>query len=138
MDRELVKLVWRRARNICEYCLMPQSRDILTFEIDHVTAVIHGGKTVDGNLALSCFLCNRHKGTNLAGLDPVSRKLTRLYNPRRHAWQRHFKWDGPQLVGKTAVGRTTIRVLRINDYLRTSLRQELIAERVFPPKRLPQ
>ena len=37
-----------------------------------------------------------------------------LFNPRRQKWDRHFRWDGPLLVGRTAIGRTTIRVLQIN------------------------
>lgn len=132
MDRELTELIWHRARSTCEYCQMPQAFDALTFEIDHVIASTHGGKTVASNLALSCFLCNRYKGPNLTGIDPLTRKITRLFHPRRHAWHRHFTWDGPSLIGRTEIGRTTIRVLQINEYLRVSLRRELIAERMFP------
>lgn len=58
MDRDLEKLVWNRAGDVCEYCRMPQQFDDLPFEIDHVTATSHGGKTVAGNLALSCFPWN--------------------------------------------------------------------------------
>jgi hypothetical protein len=25
--------------------------------------------------------------------------VTKLYNPRRHNWHRHFRWEGPNLVG---------------------------------------
>jgi hypothetical protein len=111
---------------------MPQELDELPFEIDHIIAEQHGGRTVASNLALSCFFCNRHKGPNLAGIDPVTRRHTRLFHPRRHSWNRHFQWSGPVLVGRTAVGRTTIRVLKINDRLRIWLREELIAEAIFP------
>jgi hypothetical protein len=134
MDRELVELIWHRVHKACEYCQLPQAYDALVFEIDHVIATIHGGKTTSGNLALSCFLCNRHKGPNLTGIDPHARKVTRLFNPRRHSWHRHFEWNGPSLVGRTAIGRTTIRVLQINHYLRISHRRELIAELIFPPR----
>jgi hypothetical protein len=44
----------------------------------------------------------------------VSRKLTKLFNPRRHKWERHFRWDGPYLVGRTAIGRTMVVVLAMN------------------------
>ncbi len=132
MIRELAELVWLRAHEACEYCQMPQAYDALAFEIDHIIATIHGGKTVASNLALACFLCNRHKGPNLAGIDPRTRKITRLFHPRRHAWHRHFAWNGPQLVGRSAIGRTTIRVFQINEYLRVCHRRELIAELVFP------
>jgi len=80
--------------------------------------------------------CNRHKGPNLAGIDwQTSRtKLVRLYNPRRHQWARHFAWDGPRLVGRTAIGRVTVEVLAMNDPVRIAVREQLIAEGVFPPR----
>jgi len=131
MDRALQELVWSRAGAMCEYCRMPQGLDELPFEIDHIVAIAHGGKTVPGNLALSCLLCNRFKGTNLSGIDPRGGRLTRLFRPRRHAWHRHFRWDGPILVGLTAVVRTTIRVLHINDLLRVRLRMQLVSEGVL-------
>jgi 5-methylcytosine-specific restriction endonuclease McrA len=132
MERALKQLVWARADARCEYCRMLQDFDPLPFEIDHIVPVVHGGKTTPGNTALSCFQCNRHKGTNVGGLDPITRKLTRLYNPRRHSWSRHFNWSGPRLEGRTAIGRVTIEVLAINDYLRVWHRRELFAEGAFP------
>jgi hypothetical protein len=56
------------------------------FEIDHLIARKHGGKTIAGNLAVSCIYCNAHKGPNISGIDPKTGKLTRLYHPRRHKW----------------------------------------------------
>lgn len=132
MDRALEELVWRRARFQCEYCQMPQEHDDFGHQIDHVVARKHGGPTAPGNLALACFPCNNYKGPNLAGIDPVTRKLTKLFNPRRHKWERHFRWGGPYLVGKTAIGRTTIRVLEINDQARVDLRQVLLEGGDFP------
>ncbi len=113
---------------------MPQVYDELPFEIDHVVAEQHGGNTVISNLALACFADNHHKGPNLAGIDPKTRRRTWLFNPRRHRWTRHFRWDGPLLVGRTAVGRTTIAVLGINLAYRVRQRAQLIAEGVFPPE----
>lgn len=131
MDRNLEEFVWSRASAVCEYCRMPQRLDDLPFEIDHVLATAHGGKTAPNNLALSCFLCNRFKGPNLAGLDPKTGRLARLFHPRRHAWPRHFRWEGAVLIGLTPIGRATIRVLHINDLLRVRLRTQLIAERAL-------
>ena len=110
---------------------MPQEYDIFGHQIDHVIARMHGGPTTAGNLALACFPCNNHKGPNLAGIDPVTRRITKLFHPRRHKWERQFHWDGPFLVGKTAVGRATIRVLRINDEVRIDLRQLLLDAGLF-------
>lgn len=131
MERSLERLVWQRAHNACEYCRIAQRFDELTFEIDHIVATAHGGRTLAGNLALSCFWCNRHKGPNLAGIDPLTGQHTKLFHPRRHSWSRHFEWDGSRLIGRTAVGRATIRVLGINHPLRIRLRGELIQEGGF-------
>ncbi len=134
MDEALVQLVWDRARARCEYCQLPQVLSNTAFEVDHVVAKKHGGKTVASNLALSCFYCNSYKGPNIAGIDPRSKRLAGLFNPRRHKWGRHFRWDGAVLVGRTATGRASIAVLEINHPDAVSLRQSLIDENVFPPE----
>lgn len=131
MERWLQELVWRRADSRCEYCHMPQMSDPLPFEIDHIIAEMHDGETKSGNLCLCCFACNRHKGPNIAGIDPKTRKIVPLFNPRRHKWSRHFRYDGPLLVGRTLAGRATVRVLKINLDHRVGFRQELIEEGVF-------
>jgi hypothetical protein len=115
---------------------MPQEFDELKFEIDHIIAEQHKGKTALSNLCLSCFTCNRAKGPNLSGRDEFTWRTVLLFNPRRHKWQRHFEWDGPILVGRTSVGRATIDVLKINAEHRVELRQELIDEDRFPRKLL--
>jgi hypothetical protein len=131
MNRTLEELVWRRAGGCCEYCRTPQEFEDLPAEIDHVIAEVHGGRTAASNLALSCLHCNRHKGPNLSGIDPQTRLLSRLFHPRRHSWPYHFRWDGARLRGRTTIGRTTIRVLKINAPLRVVLREELMAAGLF-------
>lgn len=133
MNRGLQRLVWNRANGCCEYCQLPQDFDPIPFEFDHVIALSHAGGTRAENLALACFLDNSYKGTNLAGIDPRTNRITPLFNPRRQNWRRHFLWDGPALVGRTACGRATIAVLRINLPHRIAQRATLIAEGVFPP-----
>jgi hypothetical protein len=113
---------------------MPQDYDDNPFEIDHIIARKHRGPTVANNLALSCFHCNSCKGSDVAGIDPLTRKLTALFHPRRHKWERHFRWQGAYLIGLSPVGRVTVTVLNINDPLRVELRKGLIEEGVFPPK----
>jgi hypothetical protein len=133
MKRSLVKLVWNRANGQCEYCQIAQQFDDLTFEIDHIIAEKHHGKTTAANLALACFSCNKYKLSDLSGIDPKTRRIVRLFHPRRMSWHRHFRWDGPWLVGRTAVGRATISTLKINAPLRVRLRSELIGIGEFPP-----
>jgi hypothetical protein len=55
MERALEEQVWERARDCCEYCLMPQADYPAPFQIDHIDAIQHGGPTAPHNLALSCL-----------------------------------------------------------------------------------
>ncbi len=132
MDAALARQVWHRAGHCCEYCRMPQDCDDAPFEIDHIIARKHRGATVAENLARTCALCNRRHGPNLAGIDPKTRTIVRLFHPRRHSWRRHFDWDGPFLVGRTAIGRATVEVLAINLPLRVRHRAQVMAEGTWP------
>lgn len=118
---------------MCEYCRLSQSCSSIPFEIDHIIARKHGGLTEEANLALSCFYCNSHKGPNIAGVDPATGRITRLYHPRKDAWKSHFDWNSAILIGRTAVGRTTITVLAINHPDAVAVREALIEEGAFPP-----
>ena len=125
------QLVRERAAGRCEYCRLPQKATDLPFEIDHIIARKHGGRSIASNLAVACWYCNSFKGSDISGLDPQTRKLTRLFHPRRHKWSHHFRYEGPVLVGQTAIGRTTIRVLQINCEEAVTLRESLLAEGLF-------
>jgi hypothetical protein len=57
----------------------------------------------------------------------------KMARSRRHKWATHFRWEGPYLVGRTAIGRVTIALFHINDEYRLDLRERLIKEGVFPP-----
>ena len=59
-------VVCERANYCCEYCLIPEAFTFASHEIDHIIARKHGGKTTAENLALSCTICNQHKGSDLA------------------------------------------------------------------------
>ena len=128
MDDATRREVVRRAGGRREYCHLPEGHVLTPFQVEHIVARQHGGRDVLSNLAYACLRCNLHKGPNLTGMDSKTRKLTRLFNPRRHAWAKHFRWQGAELVGRTAVGRTTVEVLAMNDPERVSLRQELIEQ----------
>lgn len=132
MDPVLEQDVRKRAAERCEYCQMPQQFYRQRFPIDHIIARQHGGSTALDNLALCCGPCNRYKGPNIAGLDPLTRQLTALFNPRSDRWADHFAWDGPHLRGSTPVGRVTVALLNINALEYVAVRTMLIAEGVFP------
>jgi hypothetical protein len=133
MDGTIKEEVSRRADYRCEYCHLPQAYVLTPFQIEHVVAKQHQGQARSSNLAYACLHCNLHKGPNLSGIDPKTKKLTRLFNPRRHLWSKHFVLNGALLFGKTAVGRTTIEVLAINEPTRSAVRQELIDQGLLPP-----
>jgi HNH endonuclease len=132
MDRDLDNRIRKRARQVCEYCHMPQGAYRFTFPIDHIIARQHGGKTSFENLALACLRCNAHKGPNISGIDPDSGEIVRLFNPRKDAWNRHFEWNGAVLVGLSAIARATIFVLDINHPSYVAIRAGLISEGELP------
>ena len=134
MDAKLIRAVRRRANGLCEYCRMPEVfYPTVPFPVDHVIARQHGGSDSLTNLSLACLHCNSHKGPNVGGIDPKTRKLTQLFHPRRMKWHRHFRWNGAQLVGRTSVGRATVVVLAMNHPDLVAVRQSLIDEGHFPP-----
>ena len=123
MDAATRESVQRRAEGRCEYCHMRQAAEpFARYQIEHVTPVQHGGTADPDNLALACPYCNRRKGPNLAGLDPLDGRMVRLFHPRRDEWTEHFADRGPIIVGMTAIGRATVRVLAMNDRVRAELR----------------
>jgi len=131
VKHRLIEQVWRRANDRCEYCHLPSSTYPLPFHVDHIIARQHGGQTDLGNLALACLHCNRHKGPNIAGLDPAIGQTVRLFNPRQDSWDEHFAWIGIDLAGKTPIGRVTIQVLAMNAPDFRAVRRALIEEGIL-------
>lgn len=123
MDATLRQLIRQRAGNRCEYCRLQQAQELLPFHIEHITSRQHGGKSSSENLALACHHCNLHKGTNLSGLDPKGGKLTRLFHPRLDDWSEHFTDRDGEIIGLSAIGRTTVKLLRMNQDGRLQLRE---------------
>ena len=123
MDAGTRASVRRRAVECCEYCQRRQiDSPLIPLQIEHITARKHGGPDSLDNLALACAECNLHKGSNLSGIDPESDQLTPLYHPRRDLWHAHFAWAGVRIIGLTALGRTTVRVLDLNAPARLQVR----------------
>jgi hypothetical protein len=126
VDPSRRKYVWERAANCCEYCHLRQEHTPYhLFHVEHVIAKVHGGSDEVSNLALACDRCNFHKGTNLAGIDPETDKIIPLFNPRSQLWEEHFEM-GISVQGKTAIGRATVQVLKMNADRRLLLRSRLI------------
>ncbi|OGO43763.1 MAG: HNH endonuclease [Chloroflexi bacterium RBG_16_57_9] len=107
-------------------------------EIEHIIPRAAGGSDDESNLWLSCGLCNRHKGAQTTGLDPVSNAVVALYNPRAQVWSEHFDWseDGTHILGKTPVGCATIQALRLNNELAVEVRRNWVLAGWHPPEDL--
>jgi hypothetical protein len=123
MDAQLRQEVRARASGRCEYCRIEQVHFDSLFHFEHIIARQHGGETNSQNLAIACARCNLNKGPNIAGLDPESKKLTPLFNPRQHDWNEHFKvLANGKISGITDIGRTTVHVLAFNTAIRVQMR----------------
>jgi hypothetical protein len=131
MDADLHRRVRERSGGRCEYCHLPEADSLVPFEIEHIIPRKHRGRTVAGNLAWACIYCNGYKDPNLTGRDPTTGKITPLYHQRRHKWNYHFRYQGSMLIGRTAIGRTTIDVLQINRPYLVAIREVLITAGVF-------
>jgi len=115
VDAEIVRQAGERAAGRCEYCQLASSAHPAPFQIDHIIARQHGGGDELENLAFACIHCNRYKGPNIAGIDPGTGELTRLFHPRTDKWRTHFAWNGAEILPLTAIGPVTLRVLFMND-----------------------
>ncbi len=83
-----------------------------------------GGGDTEDNLALACPNCNWHKGPNLAAIDPLTLVTISLFHPRKNSWEEHFTWNEHLLEGKTAIGRATVQLLKLNDPQRVEVRRQ--------------
>jgi hypothetical protein len=128
----LRKFVKERAKNRCEYCLMPQSASAFEHEPDHIIPSQHDGETKAENLALACLRCNRRKGPNVGSFDPETGALVSFYNPRNQKWKDHFRLEGAIIQPLTPEARVTVKILKLNDEQRVEERERLIALGLYP------
>jgi len=131
MDAATRKLVRQRAVERCEYCRLPAAADEWPFHVEHIISRQHRGDDDPLNLAWACSRCNLHKGPNIASIDPRTKELVGLFNPRMEVWEDHFEIDQGRIVGRTAVGRATVRLLSMNYSRRKELRSRLIEQGEF-------
>ena len=88
------------------------------------------------NLALACQGCSGPKSTKTEAFDLVSQTISSFYNPRNDVWREHFMWseDFMEIIGITAKGRVTVKVLKLNRQRVMNLRRILILAVEHPPK----
>lgn len=128
---EDVRLAVRlRARDACEYCLMPTFGK---YQVDHIVpARLWASRSIDrisalepdrhrsgpdhlDNLAWACSFCNLGKGEQITGMS--GRRRFRLFDPRRDRWSDHFFYLHRHLLiaGLPGIGKATERALQFND-----------------------
>jgi hypothetical protein len=93
----------------CEYChcnLMGNN-----YELDHIIPQTLSGISEMSNLVVSCARCNRNKGTRTHYVDPFSRKISALFNPKTMKWEQHFRFVNGEVVGISIEGRATAALL---------------------------
>jgi 5-methylcytosine-specific restriction endonuclease McrA len=131
----LVKRVRGRAKEFCEYCLLPQLFQEATFHVDHIQPLSAQGKTAANNLALACVTCSLKKAARTHARDPRSKQQVPLFHPRRQRWADHFRWGTAWMViGRTLTGRATVSALGMNRPAIRAIRKALAALGQFPPK----
>jgi hypothetical protein len=97
---------------------MPQdATPLIPFHVEHIVSRQHGGSDDPSGLALACDRCNAYKGPNLTSIDPETRTVVALFNPRESVWSGH-------IIGLTPTGRATVRLLNMNAPRRAEFREE--------------
>jgi HNH endonuclease len=131
IQREVVQ----RAKGYCEYCRLPATFSSASFNFEHIIPLIKQGLTILLNLAYSCGGCNAHKKDKIDALDPLTRQLTPLFNPRTDIWTEHFEWSDDDLliIGTTPTGRATVQLLKVNREGNVNLRRLLKMAELHPP-----
>ena len=127
---EMRRTVRQRAGNRCEYCGIPEDDTEYGCEVDHIISEKHLGRTEPDNLALSCFFCNRNKGSDLGSIrSSDDSTFVRFFNPRTDIWSDHFEYAADQrILPKTEIGLVTARILGFNAENRLLERQALLNE----------
>lgn len=135
ISRDLDAKVRRQAKDRCGYCLSPQEFLPFKLEIEHFHPRALGGDTLEENLWLACRECNAHKARKTKASDSLTGKTTKLFNPRKQNWDRHFEFGGggSEIIGKTACGRATVACLQMNNIYQTTARLAWSETGRFPP-----
>lgn len=150
--REVRLAVRFRARDACEYCLLPTSGQ---FEVDHIIPLPRWTDYAAGrirdvqprpersrlnhlmNVAWTCRFCNLAKGPHIQ--HRLGRRSYRLFDPRFDRWEDHFRFLHQYLfiIGITSVGMVTEAALGFNRPTiegPVGTRHELIVSGQYPPQ----
>ena len=126
------RLVAERANFRCEYCRIHEEDLFISFEIDRIIPLKHGGNDQFENLAYACPHCNQHKGSDFATLLDDFDDIVMLYNPRKHDWITHFETSRGEILAKTRIGRATGKIFQFNQADLVILRSLLMEAGRYP------
>src|SRR5260370_21107894 len=131
----LQRRIRARARGLCEYCRSAAELTGHEFTIDHIVPESRDGGSRFENLCWCCFWCNAFKQARTQAMDPLTGKLSLLFNPHTENWQNHFSWsrDATRIIARTAVGRATLKALRLNRPSLTKARRIWVRFDLHPP-----
>jgi len=133
MTPTLRQVVTQRADERCEYYHYPQRVMSGVLHLDHIIPPKFGGANTAENRALSCLQCNGKKSDKINGVDPMTGRIERLFNPRRDNWNKHFylNQNTGVITGLTPIGRVTIKELGINEPEQIATRLRLLNAHLF-------
>lgn len=108
-------LVAERANYKCEYCKTSERNTFYKFQVDHIISLKHGGNSELLNLAYSCPICNRNKGSDLGTILKDGGPIIPFFNPRVEKWIENFDvLETGEIVGKSDSAKATLKIFGIN------------------------
>lgn len=119
------QIVAQRAHLRCEYCLVHQDDMFVSYAVDHIIAIKHGGGNELSNLAYTCPYCNQYKGSDFATFLESYDDIVVLFNPRKHDWDEHFEAIDGEIIPLTRIGQASVKIFRFNEPDLLILRQIL-------------
>lgn len=126
------EFVAQRVEYRCEYCRFHADDLFLSFEIDHIVSLKHGGGNEPENLAFACPHCNVHKGSDLTTFLDDYDDIVRLFKPRTDVWTAHFDVVDGEIIPLTRIGQATVKMLRFNQPDLIMLRRLLMQAGRYP------
>ena len=79
----------------------------LSFELDHIIPIKHGGSSDLENLAYTCPHCIPYKGSDFATI--FKNEIVRLFNPRSDGWAEHFEIVQGHITSKSKIGEASVK-----------------------------
>jgi hypothetical protein len=123
-----------RAMHRCEYCGAPEVVFNFPFEVEQILPTTLDGADDPLNEALACRACNLFKGSSTHHRDEDGGAVVPLFHPRQDQWNEHFEFDAVSgvIVGKSATGRATVALLKLNSPSQLASRRIWIDLGLYP------